>query len=80
MEIVRTILKKHNEIAYKKVIAALETSDKTCVVHPTGTGKSYIIAAVAESFKMVLVLAPNDFILEQQKKVMAWNWQRRENT
>ena len=69
----RTLLKKHNEIAYKKVMAALETSDKTCVVHPTGTGKSYIIAAVAESFKMVLVLAPNDFILEQQKKVMAWN-------
>ena len=68
----RTILKKHNEIAYKKVMAAFETSRMTCVCHPTGTGKSYIAAAVAESFGKVLILAPNDFVLNQVHNVLAW--------
>lgn len=68
----RTILKKHNEIAYKKVMSALETSRMTCVCHPTGTGKSYIAAAVSESFRHVLILAPSDFVLRQQQGVIPW--------
>lgn len=44
----------------------------TCVCHPTGTGKSYIVAAVSEHFKKVLVLAPNIFVLNQQRSVLAW--------
>lgn len=68
----RTVLKRHNEIAYKKVMAALETGRMTCVCHPTGTGKSYIAAAVAESFGKVLILAPNDFVLDQVHDVLAW--------
>lgn len=32
----------HNKTAYENVVAHLEKSDRTCVVHPTGTGKSYI--------------------------------------
>lgn len=32
----------HNKQAYENVVAHLEKSDRTCVVHPTGTGKSYI--------------------------------------
>ncbi len=68
----RTILLKHNEIAYKKVMKAFETSDRTCVVHPTGTGKSYLIAAVSESFKKVLILGPNTFVLDQVHNVLEW--------
>ena len=68
----RTILKKHNKIAYKKVMAALETSRMTCVCHPTGTGKSYIAAAVAESFDKVLVLAPGKFVLNQIRSLLDW--------
>ena len=68
----RTILKDHNLPAYKKVMRAFETSDRTCVCHPTGTGKSYIAAAVAESFDKVLILAPNIFVLNQQRNVLAW--------
>jgi len=49
----RTILLPHNKTAYQKVMRAFETADRTCVVHPTGTGKSYLIAAVSESFKNV---------------------------
>lgn len=68
----RTQLKPHNRIAYQKVMAAFETSRMTCVCHPTGTGKSYITAAVAESFDKVLILAPNDFVLDQVHDVLAW--------
>lgn len=32
----------HNKIAYDAVIEHLKHSDRTCVIHPTGTGKSYI--------------------------------------
>ena len=59
----RTNLLPHNKTAYKKVMKAFETADKTCVIHPTGTGKSYLIAAVSESYKKVLILAPNIFVL-----------------
>ena len=50
----RTQLYNHNKTAYEKVMRAFETSRMTCVCHPTGTGKSYIVAAVSEHFKKVL--------------------------
>ena len=68
----RTQLLPHNKTAYTKVMKILETSDRTCVVHPTGTGKSYLIAAVSESFKRVLILGPNKFVLRQVQDVLRW--------
>lgn len=68
----RTQLFKHNKIAYQKVMKAFETSDRTCVVHPTGTGKSYLIAAVSESYQKVLILGPNNFVLDQVHDVLTW--------
>jgi superfamily II DNA or RNA helicase len=68
----RTQLKPHNKSAYQKVMKAFETSDRTCVVHPTGTGKSYIIAAVSESYNKVLILGPNNFVLDQVHDVLKW--------
>lgn len=68
----RTQLYKHNKTAYEKVMRAFETADRTCVVHPTGTGKSYLIAAVSESFKRVLILGPNTFVLDQVHGVLKW--------
>lgn len=69
----RTNLLPHNKTAYKKVMKAFETADKTCVIHPTGTGKSYLIAAVSESYKKVLILAPNIFVLGQVESVTNWH-------
>ena len=68
----RTQLYNHNKTAYEKVMRAFETADRTCVVHPTGTGKSYLIAAVSESFKRVLILGPNTFVLDQVHSVLKW--------
>lgn len=68
----RTQLLSHNKTAYQKVMKAFETSDRTCVVHPTGTGKSYLIAAVSESYNKVLILGPNVFVLDQVHNVLNW--------
>ena len=46
----RTQLLQHNKTAYHKVMKALETADRTCVVHPTGTGKSYLIQERADTW------------------------------
>lgn len=62
-------LYKHNQDAYEKVIEAFNTTNKAAIVHATGTGKSYIIAAVAEHYNRVLVIAPNNFVLGETRKV-----------
>ena len=33
---------EHNTSAYKAVLSMLDETGKVCVVHPTGTGKSFI--------------------------------------
>ena len=38
----------HNRKAYDSVVEHLKTSPRTCVVHPTGTGKSYIALQLIE--------------------------------
>lgn len=68
----RTQLYAHNKTAYQKVMKAFDTSDRTCVVHPTGTGKSYLIAAVSENYQKVLILGPNIFVLDQVYDVLRW--------
>ena len=65
-----TQLYPHNQEAYEKVMEAFKTSNRTCICHPTGTGKSYIVAAVCQHFEKVLVLAPNMFVLNQQEEAL----------
>ena len=36
------VLYKHNAYAYNQVEERLKTSNRTCVIHPTGSGKSFI--------------------------------------
>ena len=36
------VLYKHNAYAYNQVEESLKTSNRTCVIHPTGSGKSFI--------------------------------------
>lgn len=62
-------LHPHNQKAYKAVIERFKSTNKAAVVQPTGTGKSYVLAAVAEHFKNVLVIGPNHFVLNQAKSI-----------
>lgn len=68
-----TELKQHNYDAWLRVIKAFRHERMACVVHPTGTGKSYIVAAVAEGYEHVLIVAPNNFVLRQQREVLGWH-------
>lgn len=64
----------HNRKAYEAVMTAFgEGRQRACIVHATGTGKSYIIAAVAEHFESVLVIAPLRFVLRETRKVCGKN-------
>ena len=38
----------HNETAYKHSLSLMEQTGKAAVIHPTGTGKSFIAFKLAE--------------------------------
>ena len=62
-------LYKYNEKAYKNVIEHFEESNRTCVIHPTGTGKSFISLKFLydNRDKKCLFMCPTDAIVGQIK-------------
>ena len=44
------ILFEHNRIAYESVLRIFETENRAAVVHPTGTGKSFIGFQLCEDY------------------------------
>ena len=65
----------HNKKAYENAKFILETENRVCIVHPTGTGKSLIIAKfIFENPKAkCLFLSPNVFIFKEIKKHIQGN-------
>ena len=64
----------YNKITYRKIKFLSKENNCVAVIQATGTGKSYIIAKVMTDFlqENKLVLAPNNYILEQQKSKVPW--------
>jgi superfamily II DNA or RNA helicase len=63
-------LYSHNDIAYRKLEESLKYSNKSCVIQPTGTGKSLILSNFInqnQSNRFIL-LSPNNFIISEVKK------------
>ncbi len=58
----------HNHEAFVKVEQLLKTKGKAAVIHPTGTGKSYIAYALIVSHpdKEFLWISPNEYIYKTQ--------------
>ena len=58
----------HNQTAYDSLLAMLESEQKVCVVHPTGTGKSFIGFKYCEDHpaESVLWLSPSEYIIKTQ--------------
>lgn len=58
----------HNKEAYEKAKICIRESGKAAIVHPTGTGKSYIAFAFIEENPNLqfLWLSPNDYIFSTQ--------------
>ena len=64
-------LKPHNQTAYDKVKDVLAEDNKTAVVHPTGTGKTYIaLKWIEEHGGKTLYIAPTNHILNQVKETI----------
>lgn len=60
----------HNDIAYSKLISQLNVADKACVIQPTGTGKSLILAKFISDRpnSNFVYLSPSKFIFKEVNK------------
>ncbi|MCI9228465.1 MAG: DEAD/DEAH box helicase family protein, partial [Dorea sp.] len=61
-------LYEHNQTAYRAALDMLNTRGKAAVIHPTGTGKSFIGFKLCEEFpqKIVCWLSPSEYIFRTQ--------------
>lgn len=63
----------HNETAYRSALAMLRETGKAAIVHPTGTGKSFIGFRLCEDFPQATVcwLSPSEYIFKTQLENLA---------
>jgi len=63
----------HNQTAYKAAVAMLSTHGKAAVIHPTGTGKSFIGFKLCEDNpdKTICWLSPSRYIYQTQLENLA---------
>lgn len=70
----RVDLMNHNKEAYEKIQGVFNESNKTCVVQPTGSGKTYLILKLIEDYKNldrdIIVIEPQRYIFAQIKEKM----------
>ena len=66
---------EHNEKAYRAVVRRMEQYGKAAIVHPTGTGKSYIAFKLIEDNpeKVVIWLSPSEYIFKTQLESLKRN-------
>ena len=66
--IVTLELYKHNLAAYRRAVNLLNDTGKAAVIHPTGTGKTFIAFKLCEdnADKRILWLSPGDYIIKTQ--------------
>ncbi len=59
---------KHNKIAYKKAVKMLREKGKAAVIHPTGTGKTFIAFKLLEDYpeRNFCWLSPSEYIYKTQ--------------
>ncbi len=59
---------EHNRMAYQSAVAMLLETGKAAVVHPTGTGKSFIGFKLCEEYpdKRICWLSPSEYIFKTQ--------------
>ena len=64
---------EHNQKAYDSVVSMLAETSKAAVIHPTGSGKSFIGFKLCEDYpnKTVCWLSPSDYIFKTQLENLA---------
>ena len=72
--IVMINLYEHNLETFKKIQNLFENHNRTCVIQPTGSGKSYLILRLIEDYaeqgRDIIVIEPQKYIFEQLEKKM----------
>lgn len=73
LQIMKIALYKHNQTAYQAALQMLNDTGKAAIVHPTGTGKSFIGFKLCEDFpnKVVCWLSPSEYIFRTQVENLA---------
>lgn len=63
----------HNQKAYESLLETLKTERRACIIHPTGTGKSFIGFKYCEDHpeQSVLWLSPSEYIFKTQCESLA---------
>lgn len=64
---------EHNQIAYQAALTMMKSEGKAAVVHPTGTGKSFIGFKLCEDFpdRVICWLSPSEYIFRTQVENLA---------
>lgn len=59
---------QHNEVAYNSAVKMLAECKKAAIIHPTGTGKSFIAFKLCEDYpeKTICWLSPSEYIFKTQ--------------
>ena len=59
---------EHNRTAYDSAVSLLSETGKAAVIHPTGTGKSFIGFKLSEDHpdKVICWLSPSEYIFKTQ--------------
>ena len=63
---------EHNQQAYSAAVAMLASTGNAAIIHPTGTGKSFIGFKLCEDNpeKTVLWLSPSEYIFKTQLEAL----------
>ena len=58
----------HNQIAYENALAMMQKTGKAAIIHPTGTGKSFIAfqLVLENPDKRICWLSPSEYIFKTQ--------------
>ena len=61
---------EHNAKAYQAAVKMMQQYGKAAIVHPTGTGKSYIAFKLIEDrpAAVILWLSPSEYIFKTQRE------------
>lgn len=61
-------LYQHNQAAYDAALTMLDRTNKAAIIHPTGTGKSFIAFKLCEDYpdKTICWLSPSEYIFKTQ--------------
>ena len=59
---------QHNQVAYENALAMMQSTGKAAIIHPTGTGKSFIAfqLALEHPQKRICWISPSEYIFRTQ--------------